>query len=37
VHVEANGDDGPWYLLWIAAAVRHPGEADPKLPDRPDS
>jgi hypothetical protein len=36
VHVEANGDGGPWYLLWIAAAIQHPGDTRPKLPERPD-
>src|SRR5665213_386644 len=35
VHVEDAGDGGPWYLLWIAAAVQHPGDEHPTLPERP--
>jgi hypothetical protein len=35
VHVERKTDSGPWYLLWVHAAVLHPGDPQPRTPPRP--
>jgi hypothetical protein len=37
IRVESQSDSGPWHLVWMYAAIQHPGHPNPRTPQRPGS